>query len=152
MGKRLSPILINGMHGYGDMIGVSIDSLQRKPDTVKVEKWSPHRVYIINIMDEGLHKIGITRSSTGRLSRLVSETRRVVEVIEVANRPVAQLIEATVLVLRGSKREQATTIRHMSGVTECWREDGDLPQLAKLERSLYDQWETPPNWHFSVRS
>ncbi|MFB9307718.1 hypothetical protein BJY17_002811 [Agromyces hippuratus] len=152
MSERAGPILINGMHGYGDMIGVSIDSLQRKPDVSKVEKWSPHLVYIINIMDEGLHKVGVTRSTTGRLSRLATGTRRVVEVIEVANRPVAQLLEATVLVLRGSKRERATTIRHLRGVTECWREDGDVPSLAKLERSLYELWEAPPNWHLSVRS
>ncbi|MGX5694810.1 hypothetical protein ACWKWP_01315 [Agromyces soli] len=142
--------LINGMHAYGDMIGVSIQNLQQRPDVEKVEKWKPHRVYIINLTDEGLHKVGVTRSTTGRLTRLATRARPVVEVVEVANRPVAQLIEATVLVLRGSKRKRATTIKHLRGTAECWREDGEVPSLVNLERQLYEFWEAPKNWNFSI--
>jgi hypothetical protein len=45
---------------------------KRKPRGIG---WVLHRVYIIHLLDEKLYKVGITRSSTGRLSKLVTARR-----------------------------------------------------------------------------
>jgi hypothetical protein len=127
--------------GEGWYICVAQLMTRRKPSGIG---WVPHRVYIIHILDEGLYKVGITRTSTGRLSKLVTARRPLVEFIPVANSRVARLIELHILAARAYARREAITLKGLHGRTECWRDTAKPPSLVALEAQLREVY--PSKW------
>lgn len=98
--------------------------------------WSPYTVYVLHIPEEGLFKIGVSRTGSRRLKELLRSGRVLVDTLEAPNGYVARLLEATVLLQVAGERRSSTTLGRLHGKTECWRDTRTAPDLALLHAAL----------------
>lgn len=129
-------------------------ALSRGPRIEEIAKrhWEPAQVYVIHIFDEKLYKVGVTRHDTRRIKNLIACGRGgVVDVVEMANRFSAEIVETAALEATESHRTVPTDVhRYGNGAMEFWSATLDPPSLEEFREEVA-MLEGLPFWSVTAR-
>ena len=92
-----------------------------------------HEVYLIHFPEEGCFKVGLTHSTSHRISLFSRHGGIVVDRVAVDNKFLAEIVEVDVLDLTETWHQLGDRERPGSGYTEMWSDDGPTLDLEHVK-------------------